>query len=93
MWVGDCCVGYICKEFSFFRPRFRLDYNGWQVQGNWLEWEYAIVDSAARTVATVSKEIWHWTDTYTIDVYDAQDAVYALMLVLAIDVEKCSRQD
>ena len=42
-------------------------------------------------VATVSKEVWNWTDTYTIDVAFPDDGLYALMLVLAIDAEKCSR--
>ena len=31
------------------------------------------------------------TDTYVIDVVEEQDALYALMIVLAIDAEKCSR--
>ena len=44
-------------------------------------------------VASVSKEIWNWTDTYVINVGNPQDALYALMLVLAIDAEKCSRRD
>jgi len=30
------------------------------------------------------------TDTYKIDVGNPNDALYALMLVLAIDAEKCS---
>jgi uncharacterized protein YxjI len=42
-------------------------------------------------VATVCKELFNWTDTYSIDVEDPRDALYALMLVLAIDAEKCSR--
>lgn len=33
------------------------------------------------------------TDTYEIDVCAPQDALCALMLVLAIDAEKCSRND
>ena len=39
----------------------------------------------------VSKELFHWTDTYVIDVADEENALYALMVVLAIDAEKCSR--
>ena len=31
------------------------------------------------------------TDTYVIDVHDSADALGALMVVLAIDAEKCSR--
>ena len=46
-----------------------------------------------RTVASISKELFNWTDTYTIDVADPGDALYALMVVLAIDAEKCSRND
>ncbi len=41
----------------------------------------------------MSKELFNWTDTYAIEVYNPQDALYALMLVLAIDAEKCSRND
>ena len=91
MYLGENYVGSICKEFTFFKPKFNIDYNGWQVDGDWLEWDYQILDGAGRGVAMVSKEIWNWTDTYMIDVYDPGDAVCALMLVLAIDAEKCSR--
>ena len=91
MYLGENYVGSIYKEFTFFQPKFDIDYNGWHVEGDWLEWDYNIVNAAGHDVATVSKEIWNWTDTYMIDVYDPADAVCALMLVLAIDAEKCSR--
>jgi len=44
-------------------------------------------------VADVSKEIFNWTDTYSITVDDPQDALNALMVVLVIDAEKCSRNN
>ena len=56
-----------------------------------MEWDYTIADENGNTVATISKELFHWTDTYVIDVTDAKDALHALMFVLAIDAEKCSR--
>ncbi len=91
MYLGDHYVGSINKEFTFFRPKFNLDYQGWQIEGDWFEWEYTIEDARGQAVASVSKEVWNWTDTYVIDVCDPKDAIYALMLVLAIDAEKCSR--
>ncbi len=91
MYVGDEYVGTIRKEFTFLRPSFNLDYNGWRVEGSFMEWDYAIVDGSGSQVAAVSKELFHWTDTYVIDVADERDALYALMVVLAIDAEKCSR--
>ena len=91
IYINDRYVGNINKEFSFFKPRFNIDYNGWQVEGDFFEWDYSICDSAGRCVADVSKQLFNWTDTYVIDVRDSQDALGALMLVLAIDAEKCSR--
>lgn len=93
MYVGDSYIGCICKEFTFFKPRFHIDCNGWQVDGNWFEWDYSILDVNGSSVANVSKEPLNWTDTYVIDVYDPKDALCALMVVLAIDAEKCSRND
>lgn len=91
LYIGERYVGEIRKELTLFRPAFALDFNGWRVQGSFLEWDYTIEDAAGRTVARIAKELLRWTDTYTIDVPDARDALCALMVVLAIDAEKCSR--
>ena len=93
IYLGDNYMGCISKEFTFLKPKFNIDYNGWTVDGDWFEWDYYIFNSSVQTVATVSKEIWNWTDTYVIDVQDPNDAICVLMLVLAIDAEKCSRSD
>ncbi len=90
LYLGEEYIGCITKEFSLFTPRFSIDCNGWQVEGNFLEWDYSIAGPNG-PVASVSKELFHWTDTYVIDVDDPQNSLCALMLVLAIDAEKCSR--
>ena len=93
MYLGEQYIGCINKEFSLFKPKFNIDCNGWQVKGDFFEWDYDIENENGREIATVSKELFNWTDTYVIDVNDPQDALYALMLVLAIDAEKCSRRN
>lgn len=93
MYLGNRYIGCISKEFTFFKPKFNIDCNGWQVNGDWFEWDYTIRNASGQSVAVVSKELWNWTDTYVIDVYNPQDALCALMLVLAIDAEKCSRNN
>lgn len=93
MYLNGRYVGSIRREFSLFRPRFTIDCNGWQVEGDWFEWDYNIVDAHGRSIATVNKELFNWTDTYVIDVRDPNHATCILMLVLAIDAEKCSRRD
>lgn len=85
-------IGCLKKELSFLHPRYDIDYNGWHVEGIWTEWNYTITDRDGNTVATIGKELFNLTDTYVIDVNDPADALYALMFVLAIDAEKCSRE-
>lgn len=91
LYIGEQQIGTITKEFTFFKPSFTLDCMGWQVNGDWLEWDYTITGPDGRPVAVVSKEVLHMTDTYVIDVADPANALGALMVVLAIDAEKCSR--
>jgi uncharacterized protein YxjI len=91
MYLGQRYLGCISREFTLFRPSYNIDCNGWHIDGNWMEWDYRVVDHAGNPVATISKTLWQWTDTYVIDVKDPRNALCALMLVLAIDAEKCSR--
>lgn len=91
IYNNQAYLGCIRKEFSFFIPKFTVEFNGWQVEGDFFEWDYTIQSVQGTPIATVSKELFQWTDTYVIDVNDPADALYALMLVLAIDAEKCSR--
>lgn len=93
LYSGDRYLGCICREFSFFKPKYDIDFNGWHVEGNFFEWDYDITSATGEKIATVSKELFHFTDTYVIDVKYPDDALCALMLVLAIDAEKCSRDN
>ena len=93
MYLGENYIGSINKEFSFFKPKFNIEYNGWHVDGDWFEWDYTIFNNYGNCVATVSKELWNWTDTYVMDIINPEDALCVLMLVLAIDAEKCSRDN
>ena len=93
IYFGEEYKGCICKELTFFKPIFDIDYNGWHVEGDFWEWDYRIMNGDGECVAVVTKEPFNWTDTYVIDVDNPEDALNALMLVLAIDAEKCSRSD
>ena len=93
IYEGEKFRGYIQKEFTFFLPRYTVECNGWQVEGSFMEWDYSVMAPDGSPVAQISKELFNWTDTYVIDVADPKDALCALMLVLAIDAEKCSRSN
>lgn len=89
LYVNDEPIGVIRKELTFFHPKFSLDFNGWTVDGDLFEWDYEILDGGV-CIASVTKRIWNFTDTYEIDVANPANVLYALMVVLAIEAAKCS---
>ena len=93
LYLGEEYIGQIKKELTFFKPRFTLDCRDWQVSGDWLEWDYQVTDGQGHTVMTASKELFHWTYTYVMDIERDEDALLCLMIVLAIDAAKCSGGD
>lgn len=91
LYEGDRLVGVLKKKFQLFKNSYDLDLLGWNVNGNFMGWDYSILDSRGSVVARVNKVIFKFNDTYEIDVVDPENALYALMFTLAIDAEKCSR--
>lgn len=83
-------IGCIRKELTLFRPKYTVDCNGWSMEGDLFEWDYRIMGGCDEPIAVISKQLLNWTDTYVMDVCDPQNALYVLMLVLALDAEKCS---
>lgn len=91
LYEGEEYIGEIQKQLTILRPKFTLNVKGWTVEGNIWEWDYQIVDIYGRTVATIEKSLWKLTDTYVLDIENPEDALYVLMIVLAIDAVKCSQ--
>ena len=78
-----CCVFAFYKDgnFSFVM----------QIEGNFWEWDYQIVDYSGNIIGLINKEIFHMSDTYSLTIEHDEDAFYVLMIVLAIDAQKCSQ--
>lgn len=93
MFIGDQYVGDIKKEFTLFKPVFTLNCNGWQVNGDLFSWDYRVTAPNGQHIMSASKQLFNWTDTYTIDVVDPANAILSTMIVLAIDAAKCSQGD
>ncbi|MGN1156958.1 MAG: LURP-one-related/scramblase family protein [Agathobacter sp.] len=91
IYMNNKLLGCIRKELTFLKPIYEIDFNGWHIEGDILEWEYSINNIFEQPVAEISKQLFHWSDTYTIDVRNPEDALASLMVVLAIDAEKCTR--
>lgn len=81
-------IGKVKKKFSFFKPKFSIDCNGWQIEGNFLSWDYRIVDASGNIIATLSKQIFKIRDVYVMDIVNDEDALRVVQIALAIDLEK-----
>ncbi|MBE6837515.1 MAG: hypothetical protein E7509_05975 [Ruminococcus sp.] len=90
IYIHGYYVGCISKRFTFFIPKFDLDYKDWEIDGDILEWDYSVYDGQ-RKVMQVTKEIFRLSDTYQCYINDERDVLDAVMIALAIDAEKCSR--
>ena len=82
-------MGRVEKKFTFFRPKYELDYKGWRVEGDFMNWEYDVYDQCT-SVVHITKEPFHWGDTYVLDFANPEDEQMGLLLVLAIDAANCT---
>ena len=86
--VGGTRVGTIRKEFTFLMPRYHVDYRGWDVEGDFVGWDYS-ASCHGREVVSIHKQWLSWGDTYVIEYHDMHDEIPALLLAIAIDAANC----
>ena len=91
LYEGENYIGCLEKELGWFKPKYNIDFNGWHIEGSFMEWDYTITGADGERIATISKQLFRMTDTYVLDIARVEDALHVLMFVLAIDAEKCSR--
>ena len=48
--IGGRVRGEIRKQFSFFKPRYEIDYNGWRVEGDFLGWDYDVYNGCSSII-------------------------------------------
>ena len=84
VFVNGSEIAQIRKEFSFLRPRYRVDGLNWQVDGSFWE-RYYTVTQHGRPVVSIKKEWMTWGDTYRLTIADDADEIVALAVVLTID--------
>ena len=74
--------------FTFFRCTFMVDVPGpddLQARGDFMDHEY-VFERGNSTVAAVSKQWFSWSDTYGVDIADAEDQILILAATVVIDM-------
>lgn len=83
-------VATLNRLLSLFRPKYELNCGDWAIEGDFMGWEYSIVESGMKIIQ-ISKQVFSWSDVYEIDIENKKDALMGLMVVLAIDAANCSK--
>ncbi|MBM7706448.1 LURP-one-related/scramblase family protein [Chryseomicrobium aureum] len=77
----------IKKEFSFFKARYTIDAAGIEVQGNWWDMTFDVLQNG-EVIGSVSKEWFAWGDSYQVTIYKESMEEIMIGLVVAIDCVK-----
>ena len=80
----------IKKEFSFLKPRYTIDAAGIEVQGNWWEMSFQVLQHG-EVVGQVSKEWFTWGDSYKVQILNEEMESIIIALVVAIDCVKADQ--
>ncbi len=78
-------VAEIVKKITLLKPKYYIEGPGWEVTGKILEHDYSVMDGVD-VIASIHKKWMSWGDSYEIDIDDPENEVFALAVVLAIDV-------
>ena len=76
----------IRREFTFFKPSYRIEGLNWRLVGNFLARNYSVV-LGERPIMNLSKHWFTWGDSYELDIKHSEDALLALCIVICIDYE------
>lgn len=90
--MGGRNVGSIKKRFSFFSQSYDVDYRGWEIQGDFMGWDYRVMQGGME-VMSITKELFRWGDTYALRYNNPANEFPGLLLVIAIDAANCSHDD
>jgi uncharacterized protein YxjI len=89
IYRGDQLAAIVKKSlFTFFHCTFTVDVPGpddLQAEGDFMDHEYCLT-RGGRTVATISKRWFSWTDTYGVEIGDGEDDVLILASTVVIDM-------
>jgi len=84
-------IGEIKFRPSLTKTRYDVNFNGWQVEGDLFAWEFVVKDRNNIPIATISKELFEFTDTYSVEVDDSQNLFELIAVILIADLSRDRR--
>ena len=74
----------IVKEFTLFKPKYRVEGIPWRMEGDYFAHEYSLYDGQ-RQIMSMLKKWFTWGDSYELYIPVPQDELLCLCIALAVD--------
>lgn len=85
--VNDLEELTIKKELSFFKPRYTIEAAGIEVQGNWWDMDFQVLQHG-EVIGTLSIEWFTQGDSYKVQILNEEMEAILIALVVAINCVK-----
>lgn len=85
LWTYGKPYGLLERKIHFTKTELLMSINGWKICSKGLSWTYEVKDSKENLVATIQKELWHFTDYFVIRYFRLEDALSLVLIGLALD--------
>lgn len=85
--INDSVFAEVTKEMSWFKQKFTLDIpgpNDYSIEGSFWKHDYTFTRKG-QCVATISKDLWGWTDSYGVEIIENEDDISILCTCIIID--------
>jgi uncharacterized protein YxjI len=87
IYIAGEHIANIKKKFAFFKHDFTItsSFGNYDVEGDFWAHEFEILKDN-NLVARISKQFFSFTDTYGVDIDDAQDQISNLAIAIVVDM-------
>jgi uncharacterized protein YxjI len=92
IFIGGKSRGFIQKKFSWFVPRYQVDFMNLEIIGHIFEWNYEFRKDE-ETVGLMQRKILCWGNVYYLTAMNLADELSFLALSLAIDAARSEDED
>lgn len=90
--IDGVTVATVVKEFTFFRPSYRVEGLPWQVKGDFWARDYVMYDDR-HDIMSLRKAWFSWGDSYELEIFDSENELLCLCVTLAIDCALAQSQN
>ena len=84
LYIGDELIDTVEEEPQLFRSKLVMENLGYQIRGDIWNLNFEIINESDEIVCEVQEEMWHLMKNFSVDIFDEENEILLLLIVLAI---------